>query len=439
MTKLINWPAAYGIALAMGLAATAVKPAQAQFAQVPSAPLQSAQAQPAPSLLSGHDVAAVVNDQVITGYEVLQRLHFIMVTSGIPNTPENEKKLLPRVIDQLVEESIKLRQADKLKITISQDDVDTARKSIEEGNHLPPGALKKMLGQANVDSATFDRQLRSQLAWVKAVQQTLRNKVSAEPREITAILDGLKANLGKPQRHVGEIVLVDPTPDRDDEIHQLALQLVQELHKGDKFDAVARQFSAGSSAATGGDLGWVLVGELDRQEELTLNDLKPGEISEPYKTSAGWTIVSLFDVRTGAPPIDQLPVSMARLTIPKTFPNYRRVQLLEAVKGAASCDDINSIADSFKLPASGDMGLIIPASTPPAIRTAIQDLPIFTPSPVVKIEGGEVILMVCDRPSSDGLPSRAQIQFQILDRKLQQEADRWLHDLRRQAVVDIRF
>lgn len=425
------------LAFCVTLAAPAIGSAVAATPATKAA--QQTAAEAPPPIGNGREVAVVVNDQVITSYDVIQRLHFIMITSGIPNTADNQQKLLPRVIDQLIEESLKLQAAEKLKIVVSPDDVDGARKSVEDNNKMPPGTINKILTQARVDPATFDRQLRAQLGWVRAVQATLRSKVNVQPREIDTVLDTLHANMGKPQRHVGEVVMVDPTPDRDEEVHQLALHLVDQVRKGAHFDAIARQFSSSSNAAAGGDVGWVLPGQLDPGEEAALNGLQPGQVSDPYKTAAGWTFVTLFAVRTGATPVDQMPISISRLLIPKTFASYRRSPLTEAIKGARSCDDMAAIGDSFRLPGNAGSTLASIDDMPPAVQAVVKTLPLNTPSPLINVDGNDAVVMVCDRPSPDGLPSRTQIRTKLLDEKLQHEADRWLRDLRREAVVDVRL
>jgi peptidyl-prolyl cis-trans isomerase SurA len=63
---------------------------------------------------------------------------------------------------------------------------------------------------------------------------------------------------------------------------------------------MAKQNSEDSSAAKGGDLGWVAPGDTVPEFERVMNTLKPGEVSEPFQTPFGWHLVQVIERRSEA-------------------------------------------------------------------------------------------------------------------------------------------
>ena len=67
---------------------------------------------------------------------------------------------------------------------------------------------------------------------------------------------------------------------------------------GADFAELARVHSEDSSAARGGDLGWVYPGDTVPDFERAMDALKPGQISEPVKTPFGWHLIQVIERRT---------------------------------------------------------------------------------------------------------------------------------------------
>lgn len=84
----------------------------------------------------------------------------------------------------------------------------------------------------------------------------------------------------------------------DKDAKQRLEQLRLRIEGGDDFAELAKSHSNDTvSAAKGGDLGWVSPGDLVPEFEEVMNSLKPGEISEPFRTQFGWHIVQVLERR----------------------------------------------------------------------------------------------------------------------------------------------
>ena len=67
---------------------------------------------------------------------------------------------------------------------------------------------------------------------------------------------------------------------------------------GADFAELARLHSADGSASRGGDLDWLLPGDTVPEFERAMNGLKPGEISQPFKSTFGWHLVQVLERRS---------------------------------------------------------------------------------------------------------------------------------------------
>src|ERR1700728_2074831 len=101
------------------------------------------------------------------------------------------------------------------------------------------------------------------------------------------------------QIHVRHILLKPNELDDDETVRQKLSKLRDRIMKGEDFGGIASTSSADpGSAPDGGDLGWTGPGTFVPEFDKAIADLKPNEISEPFKTRYGWHIVQMLGTRT---------------------------------------------------------------------------------------------------------------------------------------------
>jgi peptidyl-prolyl cis-trans isomerase SurA len=94
-------------------------------------------------------------------------------------------------------------------------------------------------------------------------------------------------------RHI--LVRAQPSDTDIDEVFKTATFVREEINRGVSFDSLATRYNTDPAAGKNGDLGWVRVAELPQFFQDVLQDMKPGEVSQVLRESAGFRIVKLID------------------------------------------------------------------------------------------------------------------------------------------------
>jgi peptidyl-prolyl cis-trans isomerase SurA len=251
-------------------------------------------------------VVATVNDSAITAQELERRTAFVMVSSRLPDTPDNRKRMMRQVLDQMINERLQMQEAQRNGIAVSPQEVQARIVDIEKSNNMPAGGFKQYLRAANLPEQIMTDQIAANLAWIKVVRRKLRPSSEASDAEVDEQLRQLQSSVGQSENRVAEIFLAVDRPDQQEEVRRGAERIIQQLRGGAAFPALAQQFSQGSTANSGGDLGWLLPGQLEAPLEQAVARLAPRTMTDnPVRGASGWHVLLLIDRRVRA--AGQLP------------------------------------------------------------------------------------------------------------------------------------
>lgn len=244
-------------------------------------------------------IAAVVNEDAVSVSDLEERLRLVMASSGMPDNADTRQRMMPQILNVLVEEKLKLQEAARMEIEISPQDIEEGFATIAGQNNLSADQFRQMLRREGVSPHSLEDQIRSQIAWSRVVQMKLRPDVVIADNEVDAVLERLEASLGKDEFRVSEIFLPVEMPSQEADVMKLADKLTRQIVEGKApFPRLAQQFSQAAGASKGGDLGWVQQGQLAEPLEEMLVRMNEGEVSSPVRTLAGFHILYLRGKRS---------------------------------------------------------------------------------------------------------------------------------------------
>ena len=271
---------------------------------------------PALASAQGSRVAARVNDDAITEFDLAQRIQFTIKTIGLQETPDLRQRMAAQVLRQMIDERLQIQNAKRHGLSASDTEVQQRLSEIERGAGLSPGQFKLFLQSIGVPYEIAAQQFEAQIAWSKIVRRRVRPLVDVSEAEIDDALSRMRANVGKTESRVAEIFVPVDKAEGVDEAKRTTDRVLDQLKRGAPFAAIAQQFSQGTSAQTGGDLGWILPGSLDPSLDAAIDRLQPRQYSEPIRSAAGWHILYVVERRQfAATRSDDIRLNLVQMTL----------------------------------------------------------------------------------------------------------------------------
>jgi peptidyl-prolyl cis-trans isomerase SurA len=434
------------IVFALGLSSGAAYPAQLHGRQAAAQPPRGATpGQPPQGHAPEMRIAAVVNDEVISVFDLVARMRLVMSSSNIPDTPETRQRIGSQVLRSLIDEKLELQEAKRQNVVATDAETNNGLEQIEKQNNLKPGQLVDVMKTRGIDRASLISQLTAGIVWAKLVRKQAAQTIDISDEEIDDALKRVKEHAGEPQSRVAEIFLAIDNPTQEEEVRALAERLTQQMRQGARFSAVARQFSQSATAAVGGDIGWVRPDQLPSELDKAVSQLKPGELSAPIRVAGGYYLLLVVDRRNGTSGGEQdevYDIVQVVFALPANASEAsRRTAMSEAASVRAAAKDCPSLLKigKEKAPKLSSEGKLRTASISPAMRTLVKGLAIGQASEPIVQKNGVGVIMVCAKSSpGGGAVTRDEVFQSLLNQRLDTVARRYLRDLRRDAYVDVR-
>jgi peptidyl-prolyl cis-trans isomerase SurA len=390
-------------------------------------------------------IAVIVNDEVISARDADRRAQLLIKGSGLDDSADIRRRVMPQVMQSLVDERLQLQEAKRRNISVSDGELAQAFRQIESANSVPPGGLDRHLAERGIDKDSLSARLRAEIAWGKLVRQRVVPTVSVSDDEVDAVINRVKSAAGQSETQLSEIFLGVDTLAQEDAVRRTGQRLVEQLRAGADFAALARQFSEGTTANMGGDVGWVLPGTLSEEVDAAVAQLAPNAVSDPIRAPGGFYILKARDRRR----INVADVNDTRLTLHQIIlplpvsaaaGDAERVltQAGEMTRTISGCDGLASKAKELDMPGSGSLGTVRLGDLPPAFREALLTMAAGKLA-AIPVDRAIHVVAVCARNEpQQGQLERDQVRQNLVQRRVSLMARRYLRDLRRDAMVEYR-
>lgn len=426
---------------------TAALAAASATAQTNPAPAPQAQVQ-APAGPVQESVAFVVNDEPVSTYNIRQRMLLLFALTGAQPSQQNLQQYQQEAVRSLIEERLQRQElrrfgAERRMNLIVEDDVVSQEvASLAQEARLTPEQFAQQLEVRGLTMNELREYRRSQISWQSFIRAYFRTRVQVSPSQVDTYLERQRAVQSRPQFEISEIFIDPARVGGAQEALFGANQLIAQIQQGAPFAAVARQFSAASTATRGGDAGWVSAADVDPQVLAALEQMRPGQVSQPIQTSDGVYIVALRDRRTGAgQPVVHLKQAAVRLNAdaPAEQVAAARQRLGELRGRITGCDNVEAAATGVEGVLAGDLGTTPVSDLSEQFRAAADGLQPGQASDVIQSPIGLHVLVLCSR-SQQGpqLPSRQEVENRLRAEQYELYARRYLRDLRNSAIIDTR-
>ena len=231
-------------------------------------------------------VVAVVNNDVVTSYQLDKQLTLTMVTDTDKRRRDKEEyqKLRREVLDKMIEDLLAEQRIRELGLTVSEQELDTAIADVQRQNKLTLDQLKSALKAQGMSYADYRENLRKEILRYKLVGREVRSKVEVTRQQIRDYFSAHEADYRVPPTlHLTRISYpLDKKSDaKTRERFAQQLQIARrQLLDGKPFAEVLNGLEG---KPEGGDMGTLVEKEMNPQLQKVVANLSAGQVSEPQE------------------------------------------------------------------------------------------------------------------------------------------------------------
>jgi len=389
---------------------------------------------------------AIVNGTLITSSDVEQRVALVIASNdGAQPSADEMKRLRLQVLRNLIDETLQIQEATALEMEIEPEEVEETYNRVAQQRF--DGSVERLdayLRSVGSSPSSLKRQIEGEQAGERLMRRNVTPFVNVSTEEVNEVYDRVVAAKGTFEYRIGEIYL-SATPTTRTAVAENARRIVEQLRQGGSFVAYARQFSEASTAAVGGDLGWIRLEQLQNpQLEGAAREMGPGQLAGPIEIPGGFSILYLIDKKQigMADPRDAV-VSLKQISLAfaaGTSVEDSRVKaqsFAEAVQQIHGCGEADAAAAQMGAQTvDNDVSV---RSLPEGLQTIILGLSVGqATTPFLSPQEDVRVFMLCGRddPETDAGPDRDALMAQIEDERVNKRWQRYLRDLRRDAVIE---
>ena len=387
-------------------------------------------------------IVVVVNDAVVSEFDIRERIGLVMATTGQVSSEEQLELMRENVREMLIDEILQLQEALDKELTFTEAEVEERYAQLAASNNVSVSQFDNTLEQMGASKTTILSQMRASVAWEQVVDSQLRPFLAIAESEVDNYKNRMVANKGEPEYRIAEIFVTVPSADREGEAQATVNQLAEQIRGGANFADVARQFSDMPTGAQGGDMGWMLAEQINPDIREQVISMFEGSLLGPVRSSGGFSLYTLIDKRrVMMADLDETELDLQQMIIPI---NDRDVQTLSRavyadVQRITRCRDIASFARIVKARDYGPIGEMKLGQMPRELKLLVENLEVGKASLPVKMGGDLRVLIVCGRKDPQIYePSFEEIENFLTNQRLSMMSLRYMRDLRRDAIIDSR-
>jgi peptidyl-prolyl cis-trans isomerase SurA len=399
-------------------------------------------------------IAAVVDEDVILQSELDRAVRNIRAQyAGREDQLPPADVLQRQVLERLVLTRLQVARAAQAGIQVTDQDVDAAIGRIAQGNQLTVDQLQQQLARTGQSFADFRASIREELLVQRLRQSYAQGRINVSEAEVDAALAAQAG--GGVQYHLANILVALPDGATPEQIAtgQQKIEGIKDLLDSGEMDfaAAAVRYSDSPNALDGGDLGWRGIDEIPPAFVTLLRDMQPGQVVGPIRGSSGFQLIRLVETRdaaaqAGAGTVTEYNARHILVRIDEdTSEAAARARIDEIAARIAGGADFSAQArehseDENNRQQGGDLGWFAGDAFGTAFGAQVAALADGAVSAPFRSDAGwHIVQRVGTRERAGGDESqRAQVRDMIGRRKLEEEYNRFLREMRGEAFVEIR-
>jgi peptidyl-prolyl cis-trans isomerase SurA len=388
--------------------------------------------------------------------DVILRSELDLAVAGIVERVRASGEAMPpmnllesQVLERLIIRELQVQRALQTGIRASDADIDQALTTLAQQNKMTVQQLRQVIEGDGEDYAEFRRNIGEEIMAERVRQRIVSGMDPVTDTEIDILL--ASEDLGGGEYNVSHILLSLPdgsTPQQIAQAQAEADDIRKRLDEGLDFASAAISYSDSQEALEGGLVGWRDLNSVPAFFADALRDLKPGDISQPIRSPAGFHIIKVNDFREQRQVVVKeyharhIMIEVDELMTPRLAMD----RILEIKNRLDAGEDFAALAkeysdDETSANLGGDMGWFPPEAYGDRVyQTLIAMEPGQRSEPFQTMGGWHVIELLDTREmdrTEEAIRNEAREKIQM--QRAEQEIEKVLRQFRDEAFVEIRL
>lgn len=246
-------------------------------------------------------VMAVVNKDVITWSEVYRNMEFD-ATDAVKAMKEQEKRQFFReneakFLELMIDIRLQVQEAAKSGTSAGEEDVNRAMEGIKKKYAVADQQFQEMIQKEGFTLAEYKTKLAEQITISRIVEHEVRSKILVTEKDVDVYIAARGDLVSEGEGFSISHIFIKKGDDKR-QAEEKARGIYGRLKAGEDFGLLAKSYSEDATSKSGGDCGFVKKSEISPEFLSTLSRMQPGEISEPFWTGTGVSILRLDEVHT---------------------------------------------------------------------------------------------------------------------------------------------
>ncbi len=136
-----------------------------------------------------HKIEVLVNDEVISSYDIIQRMKLTAIIQGINLNNQNNQTIVNNVVDELIQEKLKLNKINEYKINVSEREYQETEVIFFENNNIDKSNIETLLRENNINYDELKNLIIIEISWGKLIRGLFLRLTSVSELEVQDMLN----------------------------------------------------------------------------------------------------------------------------------------------------------------------------------------------------------------------------------------------------------
>ena len=237
-------------------------------------------------------IQAIVGDEVITNYDVEQRLKIIILTSGAKFTKDNIDFVKRQILESLIIERVKNIQTQKYNIFASSAEVEMLFQNIAKDNEMSKAEFIEFLNSKDIDIDIFKDQIRDSLNWQTLILTQIKPLINVSDYELANYFESFES------RKDGYEYLVEIAEfpiEKTVNVKKTVNKIYNQVNRNQlEFSSIAKSFKINLSSKKE---HWKYKNDFPEEMQKLIANLPVGTVAKPVKIDNSYYLIYLINKR----------------------------------------------------------------------------------------------------------------------------------------------